>query len=221
VSIILDKHRRPNISKKILNFMVIYDRKVALKVMEAELAVAPKATIVSSAASRDIFFEELYESAFPAVASFVKQLDGSFQDAKDIFQDALIIYFERSSEARLTISVSPDRYILGIAKHLWLRKFRDDKRKVSLDDFERALYIPVDFYPSVKSGRILHLLEIAGSKCLDLLRSFYFEKNTLKHIANKLGYGSEHSASVQKYKCLEKIRESIKEKSVTYEDFFE
>jgi len=26
---------------------------------------------------------------------------------------------------------------------------------------------------------------------------------------------------VQKYKCLEKIRESIKEKSVTYEDFFE
>jgi DNA-directed RNA polymerase specialized sigma24 family protein len=80
----------------------------------------------------------LYESAFPAVASFVKQLDGSFQDAKDIFQDALIVYFERSSEARLDISVSPDRYILGIAKHLWLRKFRDDKRKVSLDDFETS-----------------------------------------------------------------------------------
>ena len=201
--------------------MVIYHWKVALKVMEVDLAVTPKAKIVSSAASRDIFFEELYESAFPAVASFVKQMDGSFQDAKDIFQDALIIYFEKSSEASLTISVSPDRYILGIAKHLWLRKFRDDKRKVSLDDFERALYIPVDFYPSVKSSRILHFLEIAGSKCMDLLRSFYFEKYTLKDVANKLGYSSEHSAAVQKYKCLEKIRESIKEKSVTYEDFFE
>jgi RNA polymerase sigma factor (sigma-70 family) len=210
-----------DISKKRLNFMVIYHLKVALSIMEADLTVKPKARVDSSAASRDIFFQDLYESSFPSVASFVKQQEGSFQDAKDIFQDALIIYFERSSEERLTITVSADRYILGIAKHLWLRKFRDDKRKVSLDDFERALYIPVDFYPSVMSSRLLHFLEVAGKKCLDLLRSFYFERNTLKQVASELGYSSEHSAAVQKYKCLEKIRESIKEKSVTYEDFFE
>jgi hypothetical protein len=64
-------------------------------------------------------------------------------------------------------------------------------------------------------------VEAAGTKCLNLLRSFYFENVTLKEVAMKFGYGSEHSAAVQKYKCLEKIRESIKEKSMTYEDFFE
>jgi DNA-directed RNA polymerase specialized sigma24 family protein len=201
--------------------MVISALKLALKDMEADLKISSKPIMTASGTERDVFFEEMYETTFPIVASFVRQLDGSFQDAKDIFQDALIIYLERSTEASLSINVSPDRYILGIAKHLWLRKFEEDKHKVSLNDFEQALYIPADFYPSILSSRIVQFLEVAGSKCMDLLRTFYFEKSNLKEVSKKLGYGSEHSAAVQKYKCLEKIRESIKEKSVTYEDFFE
>ena len=202
--------------------MVISDWKFTLNVMEA-VSEADKNHVMAaiSPMDRDVFFEEIYESVFPAVAAFVNELNGSYQDAKDIFQDALIIYFEKVSENRITINGSPERYILGIAKHLWLRKFKDDRKKVSLDNFERALYIPDDFFPSVRSSRILQFLEAAGNKCLDLLRAFYFEKNSPKVIATRFGYGSEHSAAVQKYKCLEKVRESIKERSVTYEDFFE
>lgn len=190
--------------------------------MEADLEFIQSPAMVNvTSVKRDAFFEEVYESAFPAVAAFVSDMNGSYEDAKDIFQDALIIYLERMSENRVTITVSTERYILGIAKHLWLRKFKSDRKRISLDDFERALYIPVDFFPSVRTNRILEFLEASGSKCLDLLRGFYFEQISIKDIANKFGYGSEHSASVQKYKCLEKIRESIKERSVTYEDFFE
>jgi RNA polymerase sigma factor (sigma-70 family) len=187
---------------------------------DVELMVSPVKR-ASSSLYRDTFFEETYESVFPAVAAFVNEMNGSYDDAKDIFQDALIIYYERLSENRLTIISSPERYIIGIAKHLWLRKFKDDKKKVSLDDFEKALRVPEDFYPDVTLTRVLRYVEAAGTKCLNLLRSFYFEKVTLKEVAMRFGYGSEHSAAVQKYKCLEKIRESIKEKSMTYEDFFE
>lgn len=189
--------------------------------MEAEVDFISNAVVTENSVNRDIFFEEIYESVFPSVASFVSEMNGSYQDAKDIFQDALIIYFERLSENRLTINTSPERYILGIAKHLWLRKFRADRNKIALDDFEKALRVPDDFYPDVRISRIFRFVEAAGSKCLNLLRSFYFEKDSLKELAARLGYSSEHSAAVQKYKCLEKIRESIKEKSMTYEDFFE
>ena len=189
--------------------------------MEAELELDLDPVITANSVNRDAFFEEIYESVFPSVASFVNEMNGAYQDAKDIFQDALIIYFERLSENRLTVNSTPERYILGIAKHLWLRKFRADKKKVSLDEFERILRIPDDFYPDVTLSRILQYVEAAGSKCLSLLRSFYFEKATLKEVASKLGYSTEHSAAVQKYKCLEKIRETIKENSMTYEDFFE
>jgi hypothetical protein len=36
-----------------------------------------------------------------------------------------------------------------------------------------------------------------------------------------MGFANEHSASAQKYKCLEKVREIVKQKSLTYEDFVE
>jgi len=170
---------------------------------------------------REKLFEELYETAFPVVAAFVSQMNGSFQDAKDIFQDALVIYFEKSGDSQFMITALPERYILGIAKHLWIRKFKEDRKKISLNSLESTISIPSDFFPSVHSKRILQFLEKTGKKCLDLLRGFYYEKLTMRDIAQTLGYSNEHSASVQKYKCLEKARETIKEKSITYEDFFE
>ena len=170
---------------------------------------------------RERRFEELYETAFPAVAAFVSKMNGSFQDAKDIFQDALVIYFEKSGGPTFGVVSMPERYILGIAKHLWIRKFKEDRKIISLDSLESTISIPEDYFPSLHSNRLLQILENTGKKCMDLLRGFYFEKLTMREMARSRGYSNEHSVTVQKYKCLEKIRESIKEKSISYEDFFE
>jgi hypothetical protein len=165
-------------------------------------------------------FEALYEMCFPSVAAFVRKMHGSFQDAKDIFQDALVIYHEKCSDPAFQIQ-TPEAYILGIAKHLWVRKFKDDRRKVSADASAADISVPVDYYPSVNDSMLLKLLEISGEKCLSLLRFFYFEKATAKKLKERFGYQSEHSAIVQKYKCIEKLRETIKQKSIAYEDFLE
>jgi DNA-directed RNA polymerase specialized sigma24 family protein len=178
-------------------------------------------SLPTSKAFRERLFEEFYESAFPSVASFVSQMNGTFQDAKDIFQDALVIFFEKSEDPEFKINTAPERYILGISKHLWIKKFKADLKTISLTAMELSISIPADFFPTPHSRRLLRFLENSGKKCMDLLRGFYYEKQTMKDIAKTLGYSNEHSATVQKYKCLEKIRDSIKEKSISYEDFFE
>jgi len=58
-------------------------------------------------------FEALYERAFPLVAKFVSNMNGSFQDAKDIFHDALIIFYEKQVANAITIQVADDIYILA------------------------------------------------------------------------------------------------------------
>lgn len=194
----------------------------ALKGKQADMQTA---TIVETRnctkAARERVFEQLYERAFPSVARFVSQMNGSFQDAKDIFQDALVIYVEKAEDTGFTPSLSPERYVLGIAKHLWIRKFKRDCKAVSLTDEELAITIPIDFYPTPHAVRLLRFVEASGKKCLDLLRGFYYGKQTMHQLAETFGYSNEHSVSVQKHKCLGKIRESIKLKSFTYEDFFE
>jgi hypothetical protein len=40
-------------------------------------------------------------------------------------------------------------------------------------------------------------------------------------VAQLFGFSGERSATVQKYKCIEKVRETVKQKALTYEDFLE
>ena len=167
-------------------------------------------------------FEELYEQAFPLVAKFVSKMNGSFQDAKDIFHDALIIFYEKQNAQAITVQVADKVYILGIAKHLWLRKFKQTRGHVSLDDLEQDISIPEDYYQENKeNNRLLSLLQISGRKCLELLRAIYYDKLSLPAVVHVFGYQNVRSATVQKYKCLEKVRDKVKEKSISYEDLLE
>jgi RNA polymerase sigma factor (sigma-70 family) len=182
--------------------------------MEAALTLSKSPGL----ARREKNFEELYEKAFPFTARFVSRMGGTFQDAKDIFQDALVLYYEKSSEAGFIPRKTPEAYILGISKHLWNRKFRHSRRMVPLTS-EQKMAPPVQTEPEINSRRLLAHLERSGRRCLDLLRAFYFEKLPMKQLAASMGYASDRSATVQKYKCLEKVREEIKHKSLGYEDF--
>ncbi|MBL0743302.1 RNA polymerase sigma factor [Chryseolinea lacunae] len=166
-------------------------------------------------------FETLYEMAFPGVAAFVSKMNGTFDDAKDIFHDALVIFHEKEQSENFTINVPAEAYVLGIAKHLWLKKFKKTSRHIPLDSMEANIAIPEDYFPSVNDLTLLAVLERTGKKCLDILQAFYYEKMSLKNLAQALGFSSVHSATVQKYKCLEKVRDTVKEKSISYEDFFE
>ena len=67
--------------------------------------------------------------------------------------------------------------------------------------------------------RLLHLLSTAGRKCMDLLQAFYYRKGGVKQLSQQLGYRSERSATVQKYKCMEKVRDTVKRASLSYADF--
>ncbi len=162
--------------------------------------------------------QDLYEAAFPSVAVWIRKMNGSLEDAKDLFHDALVLYQEKLNEG-VVIETSPEAYIMGIVKHLWARKFRNRSALVSFDQHEMSISVPDDFYPTINDFKLLQFLERAGKNCLELLRSFYYDRLTAAELAGKMGYRSEHSATVQKYKCIEKLRHTIKQKSLNYEDF--
>ena len=180
---------------------------------------AEKTIEIIPAGSREAFFQDLYEKAFPAFARFAARRKASFEDARDIFHDAVVIFYEKIQEAGFSIRISEEAYLIGIAKHLWLKKFNQDRRSISMDKLESEITIPADYFPTVNETRLLNFLEKSGKRCLELLRKFYYEKMPLRQIADSLGYRSQHSAAVQKFKCIEKMREAIKAKSVNYEDF--
>lgn len=166
-------------------------------------------------------FRELYETAFPLVAKFIGARGGSFDDAKDIFHDALVIYREKRTSDVIHIRLSEEAYVVGIAKHLWFRKNKADRKFITLDDAEAAISVPEDYFDAINSDNLLAFLERSGKKCMALLKSFYYDGSSVINIARAFGFKSAHSATVQKFKCLEKMRDEVKQKSISYEDFLE
>ncbi|MEO8886816.1 MAG: sigma-70 family RNA polymerase sigma factor [Mucilaginibacter sp.] len=171
--------------------------------------------IYHSVEQRQKLFIQLYKTAFPAIAKYISRLGGTADEAKDVFQDVLIIYYEK-----MVAQALPEKdiaYMVGTSKNLWLQRYRENNRQVSLDSID----IPASEAETPADKRLLNFLAVAGKKCMDLLKSFYYDQSPAAELAQQFGYSGVRSVTVQKYKCLEKVRETVKQKSLTYADFME
>jgi len=165
---------------------------------------------------REAFFIEVYQKSFPAVARHIAKMGGSPEEAQDIFQDALVAYYEKAVSGDESID-NGHAYIFGIAKNIWLQHYKNGSRNRLLQTQENSC--DNDETPSTE--KVLHYLATAGKKCMELLKAYYYERMTADSIVSVFGYSGKRSATVAKYKCLEKVRETVKQKSLDYADFIE
>lgn len=165
-------------------------------------------------------FFSLYKNVFPAFARFVCQMGGNLDEAKDIFQDALLAWYEKSASTTLTIDKSETAYVLGIAKYLWIKRYNSALSQTVLS---AAAHFDLPYLEeaSPSEQRILKVLERTGRKCLQLLKSFYYDKLSAAKLAELYHFSGERSATAQKYKCLEKVRNEVKRQSLSYADFID
>jgi DNA-directed RNA polymerase specialized sigma24 family protein len=182
--------------------------------MEEMLELAPPVI-----RTREQLLTEFYKETFPGVAKYIQRKGGTLEEAKDIFHEALLIYYEKGMLKSDPVQ-HEKAYLMGIAKHLWSKRFQDKIRVSSSPDVPDQ--IPdTKTPPEPSAGKLLAFLQQAGEKCMELLQSYYYEKASLPQIAERFGFSGTRSATVQKYKCLEKVRNSVQKKSLQYEDFLD
>ncbi|RFZ81837.1 sigma-70 family RNA polymerase sigma factor [Mucilaginibacter terrenus] len=172
---------------------------------------------LQTAELREAFFLNLYKKGFPNVARQVARMGGSLEEAQDIFQDALVIYYEKLTSAKHEVIVNEKTYLAGIAKKLWLQHYKVSSKNEPLHDIDQKDVTD----EQAATGKLLHYLATAGKKCMDLLKAYYYDGLQAGDVAALFGYSGTHSVTVAKYKCLEKVRETVKQKSLSYADFVE
>ncbi|MBO9566854.1 MAG: sigma-70 family RNA polymerase sigma factor [Niastella sp.] len=140
------------------------------------------------------------------MARMIRRKGGTLEEAKDAFHDALLIYMEKEKAGRLQLHSSPKAYLLGTARICWLRA---REATVALPEaFDAAE--PADAGMEEREQSLRASLVSSGKKCLELLKAFYYDHCSMQDIAARFGFNGTRSATVQKYKCLEKVRKEIK-----------
>lgn len=151
------------------------------------------------------FFKEMY-TYYTSVAFLIKKGGGDKDQAKDIFQEALIILWEKFQNPGFTLQANPKTYLYGISKNLWNQTCKTSKRYTPLSIEHEEQLAEVQEEEKIDQT-LLHILNQVSSACQQIFQAFYFQKLSMADIAKQLGYSSEQSAKTQKYKCIEKARE--------------
>ena len=154
---------------------------------------------------------QLYRRAFPAVRRHVARHGGTAQDAQDVFQDALVLLYEQAVGGTLVLTAAPATYLLGIGRNLWRHELRR-RARLPQQDLPAGLEPPAAEDPEATAPAfaVLDYVEQLGEKCRRVLLDFYYFQQPLTQIAETNGYRSVRSATVQKFKCLERLRDSVR-----------
>ncbi len=144
----------------------------------------------------------------PKVERMVRSNNGTRADAKDLFQDALIILFGKAKEEGFTLTCSIGTYLFAICRNRWQEELR--RRGRFAQELDTTPDEPADLAELLaeegRFGSAERALRSLGDKCLDLLKRFYLLKEPLISIAKSIGLAGEGAAKTRKYKCLEEAR---------------
>jgi RNA polymerase sigma factor (sigma-70 family) len=165
----------------------------------------------------------LYKKYYPVVLRLITQNSGDEQDAEDIYQEALIVLYEKVKDPNFKLSSSLKTFLYSISRNKWLYKLRQEGvGGISFDDVQD--YIEVADEPQDFDSEIIDYDELVGEAlkkmdetCRKLLEYFYYHKLSLEVIAQKLGYNNANTAKAKKNKCMNKARGIAKELMDKYE----
>ena len=147
----------------------------------------------------------LYNS-LPSIKKYICANSGTEEDAKDIFQDALVILYKKVNSTEFVLSASLTTYLNAIAKNLWLTDLR--RRKKLPEDKSSTEIADVVTYEETGFTIATTAFNLLGEKCRQLLMLFYFKKKSFKEIAGILAFSDEKIAKNQKYRCIQKAKEN-------------
>jgi RNA polymerase sigma factor (sigma-70 family) len=149
----------------------------------------------------------LYRKHYRMMVKLVVKNSGSEDDAKDVFQDALIIFWEKVQGGNLELTSKISTYLYSVCLNVW-RKELDRKNKLVYEEAESTSYVDPDRQERIDI--VNRCLQALGETCKKILMYYYFDRLTMTDIADKMGFANADTAKTKKYKCKQELDKMIK-----------
>lgn len=150
---------------------------------------------------------------YKIVARYIFKNSGDENDAKDIFQEAMIAAWLNIKEEKFKPKTADSLggYIFQIAKFKWLDKLKSKPHRmtnrIENDGHIESLHQDIDGN-DIQDERISKLNTLYGKlddKCKRILDRYYYQKMSLEEIGNDLAHDSG-TIKTLKYRCMKKLR---------------
>lgn len=141
------------------------------------------------------------------------------QRALDVFQESVLALYKNIKAEKLKHFTSSIKwYLFSIGKKIHITQMRKKKVKINfmadVPDIGESVLTPSlrDDTKDRQEAYILKALKHMSDPCYTILYLFYYEKEKITAIAQKLGYKNANIASIQKGRCIKSLRRLVEKK---------
>lgn len=155
--------------------------------------------------------ETIYRENYQLIQQLVIHNNGTEDDARDVFQEALIVLYEKAKSGEFELHCQVRTYLYSVSRRLWLKKLQQNRRFDSpVEDLEETVPVEEDLDTHNKLNNQYLIMRAAmgkiGEPCKSLLEAFYVHHKNMLEIAAFFGYTNADNAKNQKYKCLMRLK---------------
>lgn len=155
--------------------------------------------------------EVIYRENFNMVQALILNNNGSSDDARDVFQEAMIVLYEKVRSGHFELNCQIKTYVYSVSRRLWLKRLQQMNRySGAIDSLESEVSVEDDLEEHNRVNEEFEVMEKAigglGEPCKSLLEAYYLQKRNMQEIAANFGYTNADNAKNQKYKCLMRLK---------------
>lgn len=161
--------------------------------------------------------DHLYKKHYKMMSKIVLSNNGTEEEAKDVYQEALLAFWQKAVSGKLVLTSKISTFLYSICLNQW-RKELDRKSRLSHEEVDFEEYQTHDAKERLKI--VKDCIEELGDVCKKVLTFYYFDGMKMQEIAEKMNFANTDTAKTKKYKCKKKLDSLIKSKYTT-QDFFD
>ena len=150
----------------------------------------------------------------PIIANYVLKNNGTEEDAKDLFHDAMIVFMRKCERQNLELRCSPQTFLFSIAKNLWMKRLRSKKRHfiaIEKHQFNQVAEPELSYSAQLKESneQLLKAFKRLSCPCRRILNFFYFHHKRYEEIVPVMKISNSQVAKNFKMRCMQKLRKQL------------
>ncbi len=159
--------------------------------------------------------QKIYSLFLPKIAKFIVANGGNVHDAKDVFQDAIVVIYQKARQEDFQLKSKFSTLLYGVCRNLWGNRLQKVSRKrVTFLEEDKYKDVVEDLGETIQKEERSKILWLAfkqlGKECQQLMQLF-FAKKKMKEIAEVMGFSSLAYAKKRKYVCKERLVKKVRE----------
>ncbi|MBK0382377.1 sigma-70 family RNA polymerase sigma factor [Pedobacter sp. SD-b] len=153
----------------------------------------------------------LYKAYFPMVYQLIVNNSGSEDDAKDVYQEGIIILHDKIKSGDFELTSKLKTFLYSVCRRLWLKRLNHKSRyNENINDYEDHFSVEQDLVSHEEKDQQFVMMDSAlqqlGEPCKTIIEDFYIHNKSMQDISEKFGYTNADNAKTQKYKCLQRLK---------------